>query len=163
MKTIIGVMGGGFVGDAEMEEAEKLGALIAREGWVLLNGGRNAGIMTASAKGARSEGGITIGILPDEYTDAMSPYIDIPVVTGMGSGRNIINILSSHVVVACRGGAGTISEIALAMKYGKPIILMNFNPGGFIGDAIDAGRIHVTGTPDETIEIIKTLLKKKDK
>ena len=119
-KVVIGVMGGGSVSAAQAEDAYELGRLIAREGWVLLNGGRQAGVMDAAAKGAAENGGITLGILPDETGADLSPHIQIPVLTGMGSGRNVINVLTSHVVVACAGGAGTLSEIALALKHDRP-------------------------------------------
>ena len=81
----------------------------------------------ASAKGASENGGLTIGILPDESPCHASDYIHVPICTGMGSARNTINVLSSDVVVACPGGAGTLSEIALALKHGKPVITIGYN------------------------------------
>ena len=124
---IIGVMGGGRANAQDFQMAYRLGQLVASKGWVLLNGGRDAGIMAASAKGAAEHGGITVGILPDSDAGQASEFIQIPVCTGMGSARNAINVLSSDVVVACRGGAGTLSEIALALKHGKPVILLSFD------------------------------------
>lgn len=122
--VVIGVMGGGRVTPAQEDQAYRLGALIAINGWVLLNGGRDAGIMAASARGAWEHGGLTIGILPDDNPGGCSPFIRIPILTGMGQARNVINVLSSHVVVACPGGAGTLGEIALALKAGRPVVLM---------------------------------------
>ena len=86
---------------------------------MLLNGGRPAGIMEASARGAKESGGLTVGVLPGGSSSEASAYIDIPIVTGMGSARNNINVLSSDVIIALPGKAGTISEIALAMRNGK--------------------------------------------
>jgi len=74
-KTFIGVMGGGAGSPESIEKAYKLGKLIADFGWVLLNGGRNAGIMDASAKGAKENGGLTVGILPDKDDHRASEYV----------------------------------------------------------------------------------------
>ena len=126
-KTIIGVMGGGSGSVEALQNAHRLGRLIAESGWVLLNGGRNAGIMEASAKGAKEVEGLTIGILPDKDGYRASEYIDIQIRTGANDARNYYNVLSSDVVIACKGRAGTISEIALALKNKKNVILTDFS------------------------------------
>ncbi len=156
---IIGVMGGGTASPNDLEIAYQLGGLIAQNGWVLLNGGRRAGIMEASAKGAKSLGGLTVGILPDESRRGTSSFIDIPVLTGMGNARNCINVLSSDVVVACPGGAGTLSEIALALKVRRPVILLNFSTGNAFDSYTEKGLLHHATTPEEVVELIKELLK----
>ncbi|MDD2389250.1 MAG: TIGR00725 family protein [Desulfobacterales bacterium] len=160
MKTslIIGVMGGGTASAEEIEAAYLLGSLIAKQGWILLNGGRNTGIMDASAKGAWDEGGLTIGILPDNNYSRMSEYIKIPVLTGMGDARNMINVLSSHILVACPGQAGTISEIALSLKNHRKVILMNFETGTIFNDYLKQGLISCVKTPGEVIEKIKEMI-----
>jgi len=155
---IIGVMGGGTSSSEEIEAAYRLGSMIAKEGWILLNGGRNAGIMDASAKGAWDEGGLTIGILPDNNYSRMSEYIKIPVLTGMGDARNMINVLSSHILVACPGQAGTISEIALALKNHRKVILMNFETGTIFNDYVKQGLVSYVKTPEEVIEKIKKMI-----
>lgn len=128
-KTIIGVMGPGKGATLkDITNAEELGQRIAREEWVLLTGGRNVGVMDAVSRGAKEAGGLTIGILPTEDKTEMSPHVDIPICTGMGSARNNINVLSSDVVVACGSGAGTASEVMLALKAGKPLVLLNPAP-----------------------------------
>lgn len=148
-------MGGGDdVLPENYEQAYRLGGLIAKEGWVLLNGGRPAGIMEASAKGAKESGGLTVGVLPGSNSEA-SPYIDIPIVTGMGNARNNINVLSSDVVIALPGKAGTISEIALALKNGKKVLLLNFDPGSIFAEYRDTGLLQSAGSPEEAISIIK--------
>jgi predicted Rossmann-fold nucleotide-binding protein len=76
----------------------------------------------------------------------------------MGSARNCINVLSSHVVVACPGGAGTLSEIALALKYGKKVILLEFDPGTGFDDYRKTGELVFVKTPEEVIEAIKLIL-----
>jgi uncharacterized protein (TIGR00725 family) len=155
---VIGVMGGGRVNDRQAEEAYRLGWLIAAQGWVLLNGGRRAGIMDASARGARENGGITVGILPDDHSAQASPFIQIPILTGMGSARNYINALSSHVMVACAGGAGTLSEIALALKHGRPVILMGMDVMGFFAEETARGQLTSVMGPEEAIQRIKRFL-----
>ncbi|MFZ5596149.1 MAG: TIGR00725 family protein [Bacillota bacterium] len=156
---IIGVMGGGGpVSPEDYSLAYRLGCLIAREGWILLNGGRNSGIMEASARGAWENGGLTVGILPGRDTGQVSAYIDIPIVTGMGDGRNYINILSSDVVMALRGGAGTISEIALALKNGKNVILLNFKTGEVFDSYSRSGLLKHASTPEKAVEMARLLL-----
>jgi uncharacterized protein (TIGR00725 family) len=155
---IIGVMGGATAPAGILAAARRLGGLIAEQGWVLLNGGRNSGVMEASAQGAREKGGLSIGILPDAHRQNASPFIDIPIVTGMGQARNNINVLSSDVVVACMGGAGTLSEIALAIKAETPVILLNF-PEEIAIEAIAApGLLHHADSPDAAIDIILKLI-----
>ncbi len=123
MFTIIGIMGPGeSAGQEECTLAFELGELLASEGHVVLTGGRNCGVMHAAMRGAKSAGGITIGLLPEDSKDGMSEYVDIPVLTGMGHARNIINVLSSQLIIAIGEGAGTFSEVALAAKTNTPVI-----------------------------------------
>jgi uncharacterized protein (TIGR00725 family) len=96
---------------------------------------------------------VTIGILPTEDTSGISEAVDVPVVTGMGSGRNNINALTGDVMIACGMGLGTASEIALALKVGKKVILLGGGPEArefFIG----MGAEPVSG-PEEAIEAAK--------
>lgn len=154
---IIGVMGGGNAASAIEKVAYELGRRIASEGWILLNGGRRSGVMEASARGAAENGGITVGILPDETTVDASNYIKIPIVTGMGNARNIINVLSSDIVVACSGGAGTVSEVALALKCRKTVILLNFDVEKTFADYRASGQLLCADTPEAVIRMIKNL------
>lgn len=127
--TIIGVMGPGEqASSATMSLAYELGQQIAQAGWVLLTGGRNAGVMAAASQGAQSAGGLTIGILPDQDMHQMSPNIDIPIITGMGHARNVINVLSSQVIIACGIGLGTTTEVAFALKTQTPVIFLGVEP-----------------------------------
>lgn len=128
MRTIIGVMGPGEQATAaDVRVAYELGQAIAAAGWVLLTGGRPVGVMAAASQGAKSVGGLTIGILPSDRREDAADAIDLPIVTGMGNGRNIINVLSSSVMISCGLGAGTVSEVALAIKTGKPVVLLNLS------------------------------------
>lgn len=128
-KIVIGVMGGSQADEQTIAVAEELGRLIAGQGWVLLNGGRPSGVMAASARGAHAAGGLTVGILYDEDPEGAAPGLDLVIPTGMGAGRNIINVLASDVVIACRGSGGTLSEIALALRFRRPVILLGIDPG----------------------------------
>jgi uncharacterized protein (TIGR00725 family) len=159
-KIIIGVMGGGTATRKDEAHAYDLGKRIAEQGWVLLNGGRNAGIMDASAKGARDAGGLTIGILPNDQPIGISDAIDIPIYTGMGNARNVVNVLTSHVIVACPGGTGTISEIALALKSGKPVVLLNMKTKGLFEHFRQTGRLFSADRPEKVINIIKDIIDK---
>ena len=156
---IIGVMGGGSASKEVENAAYEFGRLIALEGWVLLNGGRRAGIMDASARGAQEAGGLTVGILPDGDKTHMSPYVDIPVLTDMGAARNNINVLSSDVVVACPGGAGTLSEIALAVKNRRPVVFMGWNPCSELKKIAPDARLSLAETPAQAIDQIRGHLK----
>ena len=151
---IIGIMGGGSGSPEVLKSAHRLGMLIASQGWVLLNGGRNTGVMDASARGAKEKGGLTVGILPDTDTRGASEFIDIPIATGMGHARNSINVLSSDIVVACPGGAGTMSEIALALKNSKPVVLLNHEHEKWFERYEKSGQLQHATTPEEVIEKI---------
>jgi len=111
----------------DLKNAFELGRQIARNGWILLSGGRSEGVMEEVNRGAKESGGLTIGILPDSDRTSTSKYVDIPIITGMGSGRNAINVLTSDILVICGIGTGTSSEISLGMKYSKPVILLSAN------------------------------------
>jgi uncharacterized protein (TIGR00725 family) len=124
-KTIVGVMGpGDNATEQECEQAYQLGQLIAAQGWVLLTGGRNVGVMDAACRGAKAAGGLTVGILPTKTFEAVSDAVDIAIATDMGNARNNINVLSCAVVIACGMGMGTASEVALAIKNGKSVVLL---------------------------------------
>ncbi|MEM9979333.1 MAG: cytochrome [Cyanobacteria bacterium P01_D01_bin.2] len=115
-RPIVGIMGPGTATGAEQQLAHDLGKAIAQQDWVLLTGGRPAGVMAAASRGAASVGGIVLGILPDAHDTQVAAGVTVPIVTGLGSARNAINVLSSHAIVACGLGLGTVSEIAWRSK-----------------------------------------------
>ncbi len=159
-KTLIGVMGpGANATETDLENAYKLGELIAQAGWVLLTGGRNAGVMDAASKGAKFANGLTIGILPTNDTSAVSDAVDIAIVTDMGNARNNINVLSSDVVIACGMGAGTASEIALALKNHKKVILLtNHSESKVFFQSLSEDSILIANSPAAAIEIVREVL-----
>ncbi|WP_416676501.1 TIGR00725 family protein [Egbenema bharatensis] len=125
-KPIVGIMGPGRgATHADIAVAYELGQCIAQQGWLLLTGGRNEGVMHAASQGAKDAGGLIIGILPGSDPVGISSAVDIPILTGMGNARNNINVLSSDIVMVCGMGCGTASEVALALKVQKPVILLN--------------------------------------
>ncbi len=118
---VIAVIGGREAGEDLLREAETLGRMIARWGFILFTGGLG-GVMEAASRGAREEGGITVGILPQDNPDEANPYVTIPVCTGLGVGRNVIIVRSARLLFAVGGGYGTLSEIGFALQMGKPVI-----------------------------------------
>jgi len=124
---IIAVFGAGRVSekDWQYDLARQCGRLIAESGHALLTGGLG-GVMEAASKGAKEASGLTIGILPgDRHSTPANPYIDVPIYTGMGEARNILNVKSCDAAIAIGGEYGTLSEIALALKTGCPIVLLS--------------------------------------
>jgi uncharacterized protein (TIGR00725 family) len=121
MEIIIGVIGGGDAGEEECAAAFEVGRKIALGKCALVCGGMG-GVMEAACKGAKSEGGLTVGVIPGDFKKEANPYVDIPVVTGMGHGRNIIVVRSSDAVIAIGGSFGTLSEIAFALRLKIPLV-----------------------------------------
>jgi uncharacterized protein (TIGR00725 family) len=112
--------GGDDVAPESLAAAAAVGAERARRGAIVVTGGLG-GVMEAACRGARESGGTTLGILPGDDRRAANPYVDVAVATGMGELRNGLVVRSADAVVAIAGGAGTLSEIALALKAGKPV------------------------------------------
>ncbi len=159
-RTMVGVMGGCSSDEQTISGALELGRLIAENGWVLVSGGRPTGVMQASVTGAREAGGLTVGVLYDEDRDGAAEGLDIVIPTGMGAARNIINVLSSDVVVACRGTGGTLSEIALALRFGRPVVLLDFDPGeAFLSAGADDAKWSHAATAAEAVELVSGYLK----
>ena len=120
-RKVICVIGGRRAEKYLLREAEMVGRLIARKGAILVCGGLG-GVMEAVAKGAQSEGGLTVGILPQDHKREANAYIGIPIVTGLGSGRDVIIARTADAVIALGGEYGTLSEIAFSLQIGKPVV-----------------------------------------
>ena len=157
-RPVIAVVGAGGDVPPAVTAARDLGRLIAENGWTLISGGRDAGVMKSVNEAAKAAGGLTIGILPNA-TSKVSPAVDVAIITDTGHARNNIIVLSADVVIACGvDGAGTASEVALALKNGKPVILIGANEEArrfFRG--IGSG-LHLVDTASEAIEIAKRLI-----
>lgn len=124
---------------------------------MLLTGGRDAGVMAAASQGAKSAQGLTIGILPTADSTQISAAIDLPILTGLGSARNWINVLSSQGIIACGMGAGTASEVALALKAGRRVVLLNSSPESKnFFQQLAPEKVEIADTPEDAIRIVKT-------
>ena len=143
MTPIIAVVGGSTCSPEQADLAEAVGRLLAERGAVLVCGGLG-GVMEAAARGARSAGGLTIGILPGDDARAVNPFIDVPLATGMGEMRNALIVRVAHALIAIGGGWGTLSEIALAQRIGTPVVGLH--------DAFATGvEIPRVTTPEEAV------------
>lgn len=120
----IAVVGGSNCSEEEASLAEEVGRELARQGATLVCGGLG-GVMQAACKGARSENGLTVGILPGDSRSEANEYIEVPIVTGLGYARNALVVKSSQAVIAIDGEFGTLSEIAYALQDGIPVVGLN--------------------------------------
>ena len=142
MALQVSVIGSG----AEHEgRAEEVGRLLAGRGCTVVTGGRGE-VMAAAARGAKSAGGTTIGILPGETREAMNPWIDHVVVTGIGHARNLAVVASGDAVIAVGGRWGTLAEIAFARLLGRPVVVLE--PGW----QLEGEGIERAATPAEAVE-----------
>ncbi len=151
MSIQIGVIGAGQC-SLEIERlAEEVGREIAKKKALLICGGLG-GVMEASARGAKQEGGVTIGILPGFSFEDANPFIDIPIVTGLSHARNVLVVRSSQAIIAVEGGYGTLSEIGIALKLRKPVVGLR---------TWDVSKKIVTvETPKEAVKKAMSLIKK---
>ncbi len=123
-KPVIAVVGAGKCSKKLRDMAFEVGKYVAEKGGVIVCGGMG-GIMEGAARGAREGGGTAIGILPTDNRDDANEFIDYAIPTGFGEARNIMVVRSADVVVAFPGKYGTLSEMAFALKAGKPVISVN--------------------------------------
>lgn len=121
MRPYVAVCGPSAATPEELAWAEEIGRLLARAGAVLVCGGLG-GVMEAAARGCEAEGGTSVGILPGGDRRAANPHLTVAVATGMGEARNAVIVRTADVVIAISGEFGTLSEIALARKMGKPVV-----------------------------------------
>jgi uncharacterized protein (TIGR00725 family) len=139
----VAVVGSGTATGELYEKARAVGRLVAERGAIAVCGGLS-GVMEAAARGATEAGGTAVGILPDEDRRRQNWYLTFSVATGMGQARNLAVVCSGDVVIAVGGEYGTLSEIGLARKVGRPVVVL---------DGWDL-REHVTvaGSPEEAVE-----------
>jgi hypothetical protein len=122
-RIVIGVVGAGSCGPETAAKAERLGELLARRGAVVACGGLG-GVMEAVSYGASRAGGVVVGILPGSDKSSANRFVTICVATGMGHARNVIIAHTADALVAVEGEHGTLSEIAVGLKLGKPVVAM---------------------------------------
>jgi uncharacterized protein (TIGR00725 family) len=117
----LAVVGAGRATAEQAEAAEEVGRLVGEAGAVLVCGGLG-GVMEAACRGARGAGGATLGILPGTDRADANAYVDVAVPTGLGEARNALVVRAADALIAIDGEYGTLSEIALALKGGKPVV-----------------------------------------
>ncbi|MCL6446878.1 MAG: TIGR00725 family protein [Armatimonadetes bacterium] len=147
--TYIGVIGAGECTEEETRLAEEVGREIARRKGVLICGGRR-GVMEAAARGAQLAGGLVVGILPGNSRREGNPYLTVALATGLGDARNAVIACASDALIAISGGYGTLSEIGLALKMGKPVV------GLFTWELTRPGRsfaVHPAKSAAEAVEL----------
>jgi uncharacterized protein (TIGR00725 family) len=115
------VVGPGDASADQVAAAEEVGRLLARRGAVVVCGGLG-GVMEAACRGARGEGGTAVGILPGLDRATANPHVSVAIATGLGEARNALVVRAAGALIAVGGAYGTLSEIALALKAGKPVI-----------------------------------------
>jgi len=145
----IAVSGGGDADEAACRLAEEVGRELARRGAVLVTGGLS-GAMEAACRGAKAEGGTTLGILPAYDRYAANQWVDVAVPTGLGEARNALVVRAADAVIAVAGEFGTLSEIALALKVGTPVVGLETWELARNGRPVEA--IVVAATPAEAAE-----------
>jgi uncharacterized protein (TIGR00725 family) len=145
----VSVVGSGTVSGDLYEKAREVGRLIAERGGTIVCGGRS-GMMEAAARGAKEAGGIAIGILPDEDRRQANEFLSYAIATGTGHARNLAVVCSGDVVIAVGGEYGTLSEIGLALKVGRPVVTLgSWDLGEHVG---------VASSPEEAVEAAFALL-----
>lgn len=154
VKKQIGVIGAGACGSEIRALAETVGREVAKRGGLLLCGGLG-GVMEAAAYGAKQEGGITLGVLPGILRSEANPWIDIAVLSGMGQARNALITQSSDALIAVNGEYGTLSEIALGLKMGKPVVVLE--------SRWEIEGAHRVESPEEAVELAFRLIQEHEK
>jgi uncharacterized protein (TIGR00725 family) len=117
----VAVVGSGTADPATADVAEEVGRLLAGRGALVVCGGLG-GVMEAACRGAKSAGGTTVGILPGTDRREANAWVDVAIPTGLGEARNALVVRAAEVLIAIGGEFGTLAEIALALKTGKPVV-----------------------------------------
>jgi uncharacterized protein (TIGR00725 family) len=150
----ISVIGGGQSGAAEYATAMEVGRLVAEAGATLVCGGLS-GVMEAAARGAREAGGSTIGILPGHDRSLANPYLDHVITTGLGHARNLAVVSSGDAVIAIGGSYGTLSEIGLAARLSRPVVILS---GWRLQNDLGTEGIWHASSPREAMALIRQAL-----
>jgi uncharacterized protein (TIGR00725 family) len=133
MSRIIAVVGSGEAISEDIgQHAEHVGRLVAERGWILVTGGKG-GVMEAASRGAHRAGGRVVGLLPERDRSQANPHVEISIATGLGEARNAIVATCCDAMIAIGGEYGTLSEIAFALKLGKPVAAISSSWGALPG------------------------------
>jgi uncharacterized protein (TIGR00725 family) len=154
----VGIIGESSCSGKTAELAYQAGTLLARAGVVLVTGGLG-GVMESSCRGAKEAGGVTLGILPAGDRSGENPYLDYSIPTGLGEARNSIVVRCSDALLAVGGSYGTLSEIAFALRFGKPVVGLETwrltNGGGVSAPVVYAA------DPDSAVNLVLGLIENK--
>jgi len=150
MTLYIGVAGASQPEPELVDMAETLGRRLAEAGAIVVCGG-GAGVMAAACRGAAAVGGITVGLLPGGNRHDGNPHLSVALPTGLGEGRNVLLVRASDALVAVGGGYGTLSEIALALRTGVPVVGLGTWSLALAGRPVDA--FPVASQPDEAARL----------
>ena len=146
----VGVCGAAAVADRELyDKAYRVGRFIAERGWAVVCGGLG-GVMEAASKGAAEAGGAVIGIIPAYEKNSANAYVTYTIATGMGHARNVIIAASADAVIAVGGGYGTLSEMALATKLGRPVVALD--------PPADVAGVVVAASPEDAVAYVAEAL-----
>lgn len=147
----VSVIGGSTVTDEQYGTAREVGRLLGERGHEVVCGGLT-GVMEAVCRGARETGGHTIGILPGADRTAANEYVDTPVATGIGYARNALVVRNGDAVIAVDGATGTLSELAFALDFGRPIAGLGTHP---VDDLPGLGGIEHVDSPDAAVRFVE--------
>jgi uncharacterized protein (TIGR00725 family) len=150
----IAVVGPGSASVGQLETAEEAGAAIAEARAGLVCGGLG-GVMEAACRGARSRGGLTLGLLPGTDREAANGWVVVAVPTGLGEARNALVVRAADAVVAIGGGWGTLSEIALALKTGVPVVGVGTWEATIGGVEPEPGVVRAAGAREAVAEALR--------
>jgi uncharacterized protein (TIGR00725 family) len=150
----VAVVGAGIADPATFKTAEEVGRLLAELGAIVVCGG-STGVMEGACKGAKEAGGTTVGILPGFARSEANDYVDIAIPTGMGEMRNALVVRAADVVIAVEGEYGTLSEMALALKTGTPVVGLGAWELHKHGARVDA--FFEASTPREAVDAAERL------
>jgi len=126
-RRYVAVCGASEASDAQLHAAHEVGRLLAQAGAIVINGGLG-GVSGAASEGAASAGGTVIGLLPESHRAGANKHLTIALPTGMGQARNVLIVTAAQSVIAIGGGWGTLSEIAIAKRLGRPVVTLDSWP-----------------------------------
>jgi len=126
-RRYVAVCGASEATESQLAAAKEVGRLLAEAGAVIINGGLG-GVSTAASEGASAAGGVVVGLLPDAHRAGANQWLTVALPTGMGQARNVLIVTAAQSVIAIGGGWGTLSEIAIAKRLGRPVVTLDSWP-----------------------------------
>jgi uncharacterized protein (TIGR00725 family) len=150
----VAVVGPGEGASADaVSDAEAVGELLAQRRWITICGGRAAGVMAAAARGASGAGGLVVGILPGVDRRGAATALTVALPTGLGEARNAVIVTAADAVIGCGVSPGTTSELALAIRAGKPTVLVRptAEEAKFFAALAQNAALYIAATPREAV------------